>query len=181
MRTPCCMWDLLPWPEIEPGPPALAAQSLNHWTTRQVLAAAVAAAKSLQSCTSLCDPTDSSPAGSSVPWILQARILQWVAISFSNVSDSVWPHRQQPTRLLCSQDSLGKNTGVGCHFLLRGRSLAYTLFLWKYSWFAMFQVQTTGIQLYTYVYLYVFRFFSLIGYTGYFQLMKDGCCIHSNT
>ena len=33
--------------------------------------------------------------------------------------DSMWPYRQQPTRLLCPQDSLGKNTGVGCHFLLQ--------------------------------------------------------------
>ena len=37
----------------------------------------------------------------------------------SVVSDSVWPHRQQPTRLHCSWDSPGKNTGVGCHFLLQ--------------------------------------------------------------
>ena len=42
-----------------------------------------AAAKSLQSCLTLCDPTDSSPPGSSVPGILQARTLEWVAISFS--------------------------------------------------------------------------------------------------
>ena len=34
------------------------------------------------------------------------------------MSDSVLPYGQQPTRLLCPQDSLGKNTGVGCHFLL---------------------------------------------------------------
>ena len=34
------------------------------------------------------------------------------------MSNSVWPHGQQPTRLLCPQNSLGKNTGVGCHFLL---------------------------------------------------------------
>ena len=47
-------------------------------------AAAAAAAKSLQSCSTLCDPIDSSPPGSTVPGILQARILQWVAISFSN-------------------------------------------------------------------------------------------------
>ena len=46
--------------------------------------AAAAAAKSLQSCLTLCDPIDSSPLGSSVPGILQARILEWVAISFSN-------------------------------------------------------------------------------------------------
>ena len=37
----------------------------------------------------------------------------------SVVSDSVWPHRWQPTRLHCPWDSPGKNTGVGCHFLLQ--------------------------------------------------------------
>ena len=47
-------------------------------------AAAAAAAKSLQSCRTLCDPVDGSPPGSPVPGILQARILEWVAISFSN-------------------------------------------------------------------------------------------------
>ena len=45
---------------------------------------AAAAAKSLQSCPSLCDPIDGSPPGSPVPGILQARTLEWVAISFSN-------------------------------------------------------------------------------------------------
>ena len=45
--------------------------------------AAAAAAKSLQSCPTLCDPLDSSPPGSSVQGFLQARILEWVAISFS--------------------------------------------------------------------------------------------------
>ena len=48
------------------------------------LQAAAAAAKSLQSCPILCNPRDGSPPGSSVPGILQARILEWVAISFSN-------------------------------------------------------------------------------------------------
>ena len=43
-----------------------------------------AAAKSLQSCPTLCDPVDSSPPGSPIPGILQARTLEWVAISFSN-------------------------------------------------------------------------------------------------
>ena len=46
--------------------------------------AAVAAAKSLQVCPTLCDPIDSSPWGSPVPGILQARTLEWVAIAFSN-------------------------------------------------------------------------------------------------
>ena len=47
-------------------------------------AAAATAAKSLQSCPTLCYPIDSSPPGSPVPGILQARTLEWVAISFSN-------------------------------------------------------------------------------------------------
>ena len=47
-------------------------------------AAAAATAKSLQSCPTLCDPIDGSPPGSPVPGILQARTLEWVAISFSN-------------------------------------------------------------------------------------------------
>ena len=38
------------------------------------------------------------------------------------MSDSVWPHRRQPTRLHCPWDSSGKNTGVGCHFLLQVKS-----------------------------------------------------------
>ena len=45
---------------------------------------AAAAAKLLQSCLTLCDPIDNSPLGSSVPGILQERILEWVAIAFSN-------------------------------------------------------------------------------------------------
>ena len=47
------------------------------------LVPAAAAAKSLQSCPTLCDPTDGSPPGSPVPGIFQARTLEWVAISFS--------------------------------------------------------------------------------------------------
>ena len=46
--------------------------------------AAAAAAKSLQSCPTLCEPIDGSPPGSAIPGILQARIVEWVAISFSN-------------------------------------------------------------------------------------------------
>ena len=47
-------------------------------------AAAAAAAKSLQSCLTLCDPIDGSTSGFPVPGILQARTLEWIAISFSN-------------------------------------------------------------------------------------------------
>ena len=59
---------------------------LYHWATWKPLEslAAAAAAKSIQSCLTLCDPIDSSPPGSPVPGILQARTLEWVTISFSN-------------------------------------------------------------------------------------------------
>ena len=72
----------LPNPGIEPGSPALQADSLP--SEPPVKTAAAAAAKSLQSCPTLCDPID-----------------------------------KQPTRLHCPWDSPGKNTGVGCHFLLQ--------------------------------------------------------------
>ena len=52
-----------------------------NWDLERYL---LAAAKSLQSCPTLCDPTDGSPWGSPVPGILQARTLEWVAISFTN-------------------------------------------------------------------------------------------------
>ena len=94
-------------------------------------AAAAAAAASLQSCPALCDPIDSRPPGSPIPGILQARTLEWAAISFSNawkwkvksfsrsvVSDSWRPHGLQPTRLLRPWDFPGKCTGVGCLCLL---------------------------------------------------------------
>ena len=62
------------------------------------IATAAAAAKSLQSCPTLCDPRDGSSPGSPIPGILQARTLEWVAISFSNVwkwsSFSVEPYDQ---------------------------------------------------------------------------------------
>ena len=60
------------------------AQKSIDYSKCEVPAAAAAAAKSLQSCLTLCDPIDGSPPGSPVPGILQARTLEWVAISFSN-------------------------------------------------------------------------------------------------
>ena len=56
----------------------------THTWHNELCRAAAAAAKSLQSCPTLCDPMDCSPPGSPVPGILQARTLEWVAISFSN-------------------------------------------------------------------------------------------------
>ena len=60
------------------------ARVFGHRKCSVMTAAAAAAAKSLQSCPTLCDPIDGSPPGSPIPRILQARILEWVAISFSN-------------------------------------------------------------------------------------------------
>ena len=105
------------------------------------LYAAAAAAKSLQSCLTLCDPRDGSPPGSPVPGILQARTLEWVAISFSNAWKwkvklkslsrvrFFWPHALQPTRLLHPWDFPGKSTGVGCHCLLQASTYRW-LIIW---------------------------------------------------
>ena len=87
---------------------------------------AAAAAKSLHSCPTLCDPIDGSPPGSHVAGILQARALEWVAISFSNawkwkVKVKLLSH-VRPTRLLRPWDFPGKSTGVGCHCLLQYKS-----------------------------------------------------------
>ena len=187
-------------------------------------AAAAAAPKSLHLCPTLWDPKDGSPPGSTVPGILQARTLKWVAISFSNawkwkvkvkslshvwlfatpwtaayqappsmgfsrqeylewvaiafsgyepyfignslrkdmqlsrewvsvscsvVSDSLWPHGLLPARLLCPWDFSGRNTGVGCQFLLQEifptqglnlcllhcRQILYHLSHWRNSYF----------------------------------------------
>ena len=65
-------------------------QWIRRWNSVKIsllpklMYAAAAAAKSLQSCPTLCDPIDSSPPGPAIPGILQARTLEWVAISFSN-------------------------------------------------------------------------------------------------
>ena len=58
----------------------IAGRFLTSWATRETFTLA----KSLQSCPTLCDPRDGSPPGSPVPGTLQARTLEWVAISFSN-------------------------------------------------------------------------------------------------
>ena len=76
--------DLL-HPGIKTRSPALQVDSLlSEPPEKPTYIPAAAAAKSLQSCPTLCDPIDGSPPGSPVPGILQARTLEWVAISFSN-------------------------------------------------------------------------------------------------
>ena len=109
-----------------------------------------AAARSLQSCPTLCDPIDSSPPGSPIPGF--SRQEHWSGLPFpspihesekwkwsrSVVSNSSRTHGLQPTRLLCTWGFPGKSTGVGCHRLLRytyilvyNRSIKYNLNSWK--------------------------------------------------
>ena len=99
--------------------------------------AAAAAAKSCQSCQTLCDPRDGSPPGSPVPGILQAITLEWVAISFSNA----WKWKVKVKLLSCVQlfvtpwttgyqvlrpwDFPGKSTGVGGHCPLQSSPALY--------------------------------------------------------
>ena len=88
---------------------------------------------SLQSCPTLCDPIDGTPPGSPVPGILQARTLEWVAMSFSNAGKwKVKVKSLSRVRLFVtpwtaayqappSMNFPGKSTGVGCHCCLWGR------------------------------------------------------------
>ena len=81
------------------------------------LSAAAAAAKSLQSCPTLCDPIGDSPPGFPVPGVLQARTLEWVAISFSNKElsrDLDWRRQWPPTPVLLPGKSRGRRSLVGC-------------------------------------------------------------------
>ena len=81
-----------------------------------------AAAKSHQSCPTLCDPIDGSPPGSSVRGILQARILEWVAISFSNACMHAKLLQSCPT--LC--DSMDSSPpGFPVHWILQARILEW--------------------------------------------------------
>ena len=70
--------------EIQTNRTRYKAQKLTHAPMGTLFMTKEAAAKSLQSCLTLCNPTDGSPTGSPVPGTLQARTLEWVAISFSN-------------------------------------------------------------------------------------------------
>ena len=93
-----------------------------HWHQRSFPMTAAAAAKSLQSCPTLCDPMDSSPPGSSVPGILQARILEWVAISFS--SAGMHAKSLQSCPILCDpMDSSPPGSSV--HRILQARVLEW--------------------------------------------------------
>ena len=110
-------------------------------TRREALLTAPAA-KSLQSCRTLCDPIEGSPPGSPVPGILQARTLEWGAMSFSNASKwKVKVKSLSPVRFFetpwtvayqapPSMDFPGTSTGVGCHFLLHHEILMANILGW---------------------------------------------------
>ena len=110
------------------GPSSLECEWDTEHIGRCLVAGRVAAAaKSLQSCPTLCDPIDSSPLGSPVPGF--SRQEHWSGLPFpspmnesekwkwsrSVVSDPQRPHGLQPSRLLCPWDFPGRSTGVGCH------------------------------------------------------------------
>ena len=83
------IWSLVLLPFLSPAWPSGSSWFTYYWSLAWrilsiTLLACAAAAKSLQSCPTLCDTIDSSPPGFTVPGILQARTLEWVAISFSS-------------------------------------------------------------------------------------------------
>ena len=99
---------------------------------------AAAAAKSLQSCPTLCNPTDGSPPGSPVPEILQARTLEWVAISFSNA----WKGK---VKVILSDPMDCSLPGSSIHGILQARVL---------EWVAIaFSVSTPYLSVITYFHL----------------------------
>ena len=121
-----CLWSL-----------CLLIHTYNKWDSGwkcsllvRLLSSTAAAAKSLQSCLTLCDPIDGSPPGSPVPGILQARTMEWVATFFSNARKwKVKVNSVGRLQLLATPwttayqapPSMGfssKGTGVGCHCLL---------------------------------------------------------------
>ena len=88
------------------------------------VAAAAAAAKSLQSCPTLCDPIDGSPWGSPIPGILRARTLEWVAISFSNAGK--WKVRVKSLSCPTLRDPMDcSQPGSSIHGIVQARVLEW--------------------------------------------------------
>ena len=88
IKTKINKWDLIKFKNFCTAKDAISKLKREPSEWEKIIAnettAAAAAAKSLQSCPTLCHPIDGSPPGSAIPGILQARTLEWVAISFSN-------------------------------------------------------------------------------------------------
>ena len=100
----CSMWDLVLWPGIKPGPPALGAWSLSHWTARKSL------------CKFMKRHRDSETTAN------VRACLKSQSRTPARGSETARPStaRGASPRLLCPWDSPGKSPGVGCHFLLQG-------------------------------------------------------------
>ena len=75
---------VIPWTAAYQAPLSMGVSRQEYWSGVPLPSPITAAAKSLQLCPTLCDPREGSPPGSPVPGILQARTLEWVAISFSS-------------------------------------------------------------------------------------------------
>ena len=99
------IWSLVPLPFLKSAWTSGSSRFTYCWSLGwrilSITLLACAAAKSLQSCPTLCDPIDGSPPGSPVPGILQARTLEWVAISFSNAWK--WKVKMKVKLLSCVQ------------------------------------------------------------------------------
>ena len=94
---------------------------------------ASAAAKSLQSCPTLCDPIDRSPPGSSIPGILQARTLEWVAISFSNALK--WTEREVAQSCPTLSDPMDCSLpGSSVHWIFQARVLEWGAIAFSRHW-----------------------------------------------
>ena len=92
---------------------------------------AAAAAKSLQSCPTLCNPTDGSPPGSSIPGILQARTVEWVSISFSNA----WVKSESEVTQTCPTPSDPMDCsppGSSVHGVFQARALEWGAIAFSY-------------------------------------------------
>ena len=113
----CTMWDveLNPWPnplDVSGNPPS------SHKLSQPKMS--LLTANSLQSCPTLCDPIDASPPGSPVPGILQARTLEWVAISFSNA----WKWKVKAKSLSCDPMDCSP-PGSSIHGIFQARVLEW--------------------------------------------------------
>ena len=97
-----------------------------YMVTGKTIALAAAVAKSLQSCPTLCDSIDGSPTGSAVPGILQARTLEWVAISFSNACMHACMHAKSLQLCPTLYDPMDRSPpGTRVHRILQARTLEW--------------------------------------------------------
>ena len=98
----------------------------DHWKNHSLDRPAAAAAKSLQSCLTLCDPTDGSPPGSPISGILQARTLEWVAISFSSACMKVKSESEVTQSCPTLSDPMDCSLpGSSVHGIFQARVLAW--------------------------------------------------------